>query len=51
MIKEPKDVDFVVDPRPLTKDEEKLVSDYFLKRKKVQIEKELMKSSLKKKKI
>jgi len=28
MIKEPLDVDFVVDPRPLTKAEEKAVSDF-----------------------
>jgi len=28
MIKEPLDVDFVVDPRPLTKAEEKAISDF-----------------------
>jgi hypothetical protein len=28
LIKEPLDVDFVVDPRPLTKAEEKAISDF-----------------------
>lgn len=28
LIKEPLDVDFTVDPRPLTKDEEKAISDF-----------------------
>lgn len=28
LIKEPLDVDFVVDPRPLTKAEEKTISDF-----------------------
>ena len=28
LIKEPLDVDFVVDPRPLTKEEEKAISDF-----------------------
>ena len=28
LIKEPLDVDFYVDPRPLTKDEQKMISDY-----------------------
>lgn len=28
LIKEPIDVDFVVDPRPLTKEEEKAISDF-----------------------
>jgi hypothetical protein len=28
LIKEPKDVDFYVDPRPLTKEEQKMVSDF-----------------------
>ena len=28
LIKEPLDVDFVVDPRPLTKNEEKAISDF-----------------------
>lgn len=28
LIKEPLDVDFVVDPRPLTKKEEQAISDY-----------------------
>jgi hypothetical protein len=28
LIKEPKDVDFYVDPRPLTKEEQKRISDF-----------------------
>lgn len=28
LIEEPLDVDFTVDPRPLTKDEEKAISDF-----------------------
>ena len=28
LIKEPLDVDFYVDPRPLTKDEQKMISNY-----------------------
>ena len=28
LIREPKDVDFYVDPRPLTKEEQKMISDY-----------------------
>ncbi len=28
MVKEPLDVDFEVDPRPLTKEEEQIISDY-----------------------
>ena len=28
LIKEPKEVDFYVDPRPLTKEEEKRISDF-----------------------
>ena len=28
IIREPLDVDFVVDPRPLTKEEEKIISDF-----------------------
>lgn len=28
LIREPIDVDFVVDPRPLTKEEEKTISDF-----------------------
>jgi hypothetical protein len=28
MVKEPLEVDFVVDPRPITKEEEKMISDY-----------------------
>jgi hypothetical protein len=28
LIKEPLDVDFYVDPRPLTKNEQKMISDY-----------------------
>jgi len=28
LIKEPKDIDFYVDPRPLTKEEEKRISDF-----------------------
>lgn len=28
IIREPLDVDFVVDPRPLTKEEEKAISDF-----------------------
>lgn len=30
LIREPKDVDFYVDPRPLTKVEEKILSDYIV---------------------
>jgi hypothetical protein len=28
LIKEPKDIDFYVDPRPLTAKEQKMISDY-----------------------
>jgi hypothetical protein len=28
LVREPMDVDFFVDPRPLTKEEEKMISDY-----------------------
>lgn len=28
LIKEPKEIDFYVDPRPLTKEEEKRISDF-----------------------
>ena len=28
LIKEPKDIEFYVDPRPLTKEEEKRISDF-----------------------
>jgi len=28
LIKEPRDIDFYVDPRPLTKEEEKRISDF-----------------------
>jgi hypothetical protein len=28
LIREPKDVDFYVDPRPLTVEEQKMISDY-----------------------
>jgi hypothetical protein len=28
LIREPLDVDFYVDPRPLTKEEQKMISDY-----------------------
>ena len=28
LIKEPLDVDFYIDPRPLTKEEQKMISDY-----------------------
>ncbi len=28
LIREPLDVDFVVDPRPLTKDEKRMISDF-----------------------
>jgi len=28
LIKEPKNIDFYVDPRPLTKEEQKRISDY-----------------------
>ena len=33
LIREPLDVDFYVDPRPLTEEEERLLSEYFRHRK------------------
>jgi hypothetical protein len=40
LIKEPLDVDFYVDPRPLTKNEQKMISDYIIadKRKRKHLE-------------
>lgn len=45
LIKEPLDVDFVVDPRPLTKDEEKAISDFIRADKEKRKLKELRKKS------
>ena len=43
LIREPLEVDFYVDPRPLTKEEQKMISDYIkadkLKRKRVKTSK------------
>ncbi len=44
LIREPLDVDFVVDPRPLTKDEEKAFTDFIRADKEKRKLKELRKS-------
>ncbi len=44
-IKEPLDVDFVVDPRPLTKAEEKAISDFIRANKEKRKLKELRKKA------
>lgn len=43
LIKEPLDVDFVVDPRPLTKAEQKAISDFISADKEKRKQKELKK--------
>ncbi|MBN8720947.1 MAG: hypothetical protein J0H85_15970 [Sediminibacterium magnilacihabitans] len=50
LIKEPLDVDFVVDPRPLTKDEEKAISDFIRADKEKRKLKELRKKATTKRK-
>ena len=37
MIKEPLNIDFIVDPKPLTKTEEKIISDFIKAHKKKRI--------------
>jgi hypothetical protein len=43
LIKEPLDIDFEVDPRPLTKEEEKAISDFIRADKEKRKQKELRK--------
>ena len=50
LIKEPLDVDFVVDPTPLTKAEEKAISDFILADKEKRKLKERKKKSFSKQK-
>jgi len=51
LIKEPLDVDFVVDPRPLTKAEEKAISDFIRADKEKRKLKELKKKASTKRKV
>lgn len=51
IIKEPLDIDFEVDPRPLTKAEEKAISDFIRADKKKRKLKELRKATTAKRKI
>ncbi|WP_165813725.1 hypothetical protein [Terrimonas sp.] len=51
LIKEPLDVDFVVDPRPLTKAEEKAISDFIRADKEKRKLKELKKKATTKRKV
>jgi len=51
MIKEPLDIDFEVDPRPLTKAEEKAISDFIRADKEKRKLKELRKAATAKRKI
>ncbi len=50
LIKEPLDIDFVVDPRPLTKAEEKAISDFIRADQEKRRLKELRKKTTKKRK-
>ena len=51
IIKEPLDVDFVVDPRPLTKAEEKAISDFIRTDKEKRKLKELKTKTIAKRKV
>jgi hypothetical protein len=51
LIKEPIDVDFVVDPRPLTKAEEKAISDFIRADKEKRKLKDLKKKATTKRKV
>ncbi len=50
LIKEPLDVDFVVDPRPLTKEEEKAISEFIRADKEKRKQKEQRKARIAKRK-
>ena len=51
LIKEPLDVDFLVDPRPLTKAEEKAISDFIRADKEKRRQEEIRNKTAKKRKL